>query len=222
MEDEARGLGEVFDPKREWVDHPGMRPHWAQAGTIVFITMSAIDALPRAVLELWEREKAEWLAVRGHREAGHWSVVVPTLSPAERTAFQTEFRWKKERELDTCHGRCLLRRPELAEIVVNTLRHFDGDRYRLGDFVVMPNHLHLLAVFPDAETMRDQCASWSRYSARRIRKALGERGAFWREEPFDHLVRSGEQYEYLRRYIAENPLVAGLREGEFVSWRREG
>ena len=38
---------------------------------------------------------------------------------------------------------------------------------------------------------------------------------------FDHLVRSPEQFEYLRRYIADNPKAAGLASGEYLCWRRE-
>jgi type I restriction enzyme R subunit len=35
------------------------------------------------------------------------------------------------------------------------------------------------------------------------------------------LVRSVEQYQYLRNYIADNPKKAGLREGEFHYRRLE-
>ena len=50
-----------------------------------------------------------------------------------------------------------------------------------------------------------QCDSWLHYTAVRINQAIDEKGKFWQQEPFDHLVRNPEQYEYLRRYIAENP-----------------
>lgn len=41
------------------------------------------------------------------------------------------------------------------------------------------------------------------------------RGKFWQQEPFDHLVRSPDQYDYLREYIADNPSKAGLRPGDY-------
>lgn len=92
----------------------------------------------------------------------------------------------------------------------------------MGDFVVMPNHVHLLAVFPTAEAMEKQCSSWMHFTAVQINKATGAKGRFWQKEPFDHLVRSPEQYEYLRRYIAENPQKAGLRPGEYLHRVYEG
>ena len=80
----------------------------------------------------------------------------------------------------------------------------------MGDFIVMPNHVHLLAAFAAADAMKVQCDSWLHYTAFQINKATGKMGKFWQQEPFDHLVRSLEQYEYLRQYIADNPHKAGL------------
>ena len=92
----------------------------------------------------------------------------------------------------------------------------------MGDFVVMPNHVHLLAAFPTAAAMREQFDSWLHYTAFRINQRIGENGHFWQQEPFDHLVRSVEQYEYLRSYIADNPIKAKLKEGEFMYRRYAG
>ncbi len=215
-------LGEIFDPKAELLIHEHCRPHWSQAGAVVFITFRTQDSIPDEVLERWEREKQEWLRLRGHDSVKHWSVIVPTLTEKERADFQKNFNRCREEFLDTCHGRCLLRRPDLAQIVADSLLHFDGQRYRMGDFVVMPNHVHLLAAFATAEAMKDQCDSWLHYTAFQINKAIGEKGKFWQQEPFDHLVRSLEQYEYLRHYIADNPHKAGLRSGEYLYRRYNG
>jgi type I restriction enzyme R subunit len=84
------------------------------------------------------------------------------LDAEQRQQFAQEFNRVREDFLDTCHGRCVLRRPELAKIVADSLLHFDGERYRMGDFVVMPNHVHLLASFPMEESMKLQCDSWLR------------------------------------------------------------
>ena len=84
----------------------------------------------------------------------------------------------------------------------------------------MPNHVHLLAAFPTEEAMAQQFDSWLHYTAWQINKKLGQRGHFWQQEPFDHLVRNLDQYEYLRRYIADNPRKAKLKEGEYLYYRR--
>ena len=215
-------LGTVFDPNAELLIHEHCRPHWSQAGAIVFITFRTADSIPREVLDRWEAEKQEWLRRRGIDTGTHWSVITETLSEVDRADFQKEFNRCREDFLDTCHGRCLLKRPELARIVADSLLHFDGKRYRMGDFVVMPNHIHLLASFSTAKAMRDQCDSWLHYTAAQINKTLGEKGKYWQQEPFDHLVRSPEQYAYLRKYIEENPLKAELRFGEYLFRRYEG
>lgn len=44
-------LGEFFDPKTEWFVQEHFRPHWSQAGAVVFITFRTHDAIPRAVLK---------------------------------------------------------------------------------------------------------------------------------------------------------------------------
>jgi len=215
-------LGEPFDPKAEWFVHGHFRPHWSQAGAVVFITFRTHDSIPRAVLKRWEREKQDWLRARGHDAAKHWSAVLPTLSGSDRADFHKHFNRCREDFLDTCHGRCLLRRPELARIVADSLLHFDGERYRMGDFVVMPTHVHLLAAFAAPEAMKQQCDSWLHFTARQINRAIGEKGKFWQQEPFDHLVRSTDQYEYLREYIADNPRKARLKPGEYLYRRYDG
>lgn len=214
-------LGAIFDPKSDYFVQEHFRPHWSQAGAVVFITFRTHDSIPRSVLQQWEREKQEWLTLHGHDAEEHWSVVVPTLGEKDRAGFRKRFNRCREEVLDTCCGRCLLRRPELARIVANSLLHFDGSRYRMGDFVVMPTHVHLLAAFANAESMKEQCDSWLHYTARQINQAMGETGKFWQQEPFDHLVRNVEQYERLRHYIADNPRKAGSNPGEYFYYRYE-
>ena len=99
----------------------------------------------------------------------------------------------------------MLRKSELAKTIAESLRYFDGDRYDLTDFVVMPNHVHLLAAFPNEEAMLDQCESWKHFTAVKINRFLGRKQRFWQQDGFDHLIRSAEQFEYLRRYVADNP-----------------
>ena len=207
-------LGEFFDPKADFLIEETCRPHWSQAGAVVFVTFRTNDSIPFEVLDLWERQKKDWMARRGFA-GGHWSENLNQLNEGDRAQFNKEFNRTREDCLDTCLGECVLKQPRLASIVASSLLHFDKVRYRMGDFIVMPNHVHLLCVFPNEELMRKQFDSWQQFTATRINRLLGQTGKFWQGDPFDHLVRSPEQYEYLRKYIAENPLKAGLREGEF-------
>jgi putative transposase len=215
-------LGELFDPNGELLIREHCRPHWSQAGAVVFITFRTADSIPREVVQRWDREKLAWLRQRGWDEGEEWRDILPQVPDKDRDEFHQTFNRCREVFLDSCQGRCLLRRPELAKIVAESLLHFDGERYRLGDFIVMPNHVHLLAAFATADALTEQCDSWLHYTAVRINRTIGEQGKFWQQEPFDHLVRSPEQYDYLRRYIAENPQKAGLRSGEYLYRRHEG
>ncbi len=214
-------LGDLFDPKSEYFVSEHLRPHWSQNGAIVFVTFRTHDSIPSAIVAQWDLEKQQWLASRGYSEPRRWSDIVPTLTEKDRAEFQRHFERTRDDFLDGCAGRCLLRRPEFAQIVAQSLLHFDGVRYRMGDFIVMPNHVHLLCAFPSPESMAGAFDSWLHYTAVRINRALGESGRFWQGEPFDHLVRSWTQYEYFREYIAANPVKAGLKQGEYIHWRLE-
>jgi len=84
----------------------------------------------------------------------------------------------------------------------------------------MPNHVHLLAAFKNECQMLTQCEAWKHYQAVRINRAIGSSGRFWQQDSFDHLVRSVEQFEYFRRYIADNPRKASLSLGEFITFSK--
>ncbi len=188
-------------------------PHSAQAGAISFITWRTADSLPSAVLDRLAAERAEWLRGRG----GDVARLTPTAA-FEYKRF-TRSRWNHA--LDSGLGACPLRDPACAGVVADALRHFDGDRYILFDFVVMPNHVHVLAAFPDTVAMRRQCESWKHFTAVGLNRRLGRTGRFWQEECFDYLTRSDAQFVKLREYIAMNPVRAGLSAGEYTHYSRD-
>jgi len=187
----------------------------------MFLTFRTADSMPRDVLLRWDAEARDWL--REHGWPLHSSVPVPEWHQLP-DPLQTDFRKHRDTRwhwhLDSCQGKCQLRKREFAEIVQNSLLHFDGERYDLDSLIVMPNHVHVLVQFRPPTTCRKQCESWLRYSATQINKLLGRKGEFWQSEPFDHLVRSGKQFEYLQRYIAENGTKAGLPSSDYLYWKR--
>jgi type I restriction enzyme R subunit len=178
------------------------------------------------VAELWHQRRDDWLRRHGISPAigspgaPSCGAALRTLPDAQQREFHRTFSREFMAHLDKGHGACVLKRPELAKIVADSLMHFDGQRYLLGDFVVMPNHVHVLACLLGDTDLEAQCYSWKKYMATRINRLLGQKGRFWQEESFDHLVRSPEQFDYLRGYIADNPRKANLRRGEYLHWRR--
>src|SRR5262245_24296062 len=252
----------AFDPNEPYSVVWRRLPHWAQAGTVCFITWRTADSLPREVVERWIAERDALLLKEGicvdesgfvmHADVGgaaecgwispksanrgsfgrrqekpdfgeirlHWKALVDRLSPPVRWKLQCDLTDRFEEHLDECHGACLLRRRDLANIVGESLRKFDGQRYELTDFVVMPNHVHILAAFHDEQGMLAQCASWKRYTARRINQATAQQGSFWQEDAFDHLVRSPDQFDHYRRYIAANGPKAGLPDTGYLLYSK--
>jgi putative transposase len=101
-------------------------------------------------------------------------------------------------------------RPEIARLLVTALRDGDQkfDRYRLHSFVVMPNHVHVL-VTPIVASTR-WLGTLKGYTAHEANRMLSSTGYFWQDESYDHVVRSGVEFERVRNYIENNPVTAGL------------
>ena len=212
----------VFDPEAEVAIIERRLPHWGQAGAIAFLTFRTADSMPKSVLDRWHADRASWL--RDHRidpDSKNWKQALQRLGREKSCEFHDVFSNRWHDELDACHGECVLRRSELAAIVANSLHHFHGDRYLMLDFVVMPNHVHILCSFQNDETMTRQCESWKHYTAVRIHRELKASGRFWQQDGFDHLVRSEKQFQYLRLYIAGNPEKARLKPGEYLHYSNE-
>jgi type I restriction enzyme R subunit len=196
-------------------------PHWSQAGAITFITWRTDDSIPEHVLKLWRADRCRWL--RAHHidpDDPAWKTQFACLKTRHQAEFHRMFSDRWHAELDAGYGECLLRRPELAKVVVDSLHHFDDERYSLTDYVIMPNHVHLLAAFCNEGALLTQCESWKHFTATQINRRLGRKGRFWEQDGFDHIVRNDGWFEYYRRYIAENAFKAQLNPGEFVHYSK--
>jgi len=117
--------------------------------------------------------------------------------------------------LNRGHGRCELQWQALREIVADVLLSGDGLAYKLGDFVVMPNHAHLLVGMHPGRRADEQCRQWMDESTRLINEARRRDGAFWHPEPINHRVRDWDDFDECRKRIHLDPKRAGLRVGEF-------
>jgi REP element-mobilizing transposase RayT len=216
----AETLFDLFDPADEIEVSYRRLPHWQQTGKTYFVTFRTDDSVPESIALEWRDSRVRWLADHGIDSFKRsWRESLARLPDEIRREFQSRFTDRFQDILDDCHGECVLRRPELAGIVSKSLLHFDHQRYEMSDFVVMPNHVHLLAQFTTT-TMKNQCESWKHYTAVQINRSLGKKGRFWQIDQFDALVRSEMQFEAIKAYIAENPRKAKLRKGEFIHYAR--
>ncbi len=189
-----------FDPSQPVGHLSGNLPHWRQGGVTYFVTFRLADSIPQSKLRQWQEEKALWLK----------------RNPDPHTAAQAKEFWRLfperfHRWLDAGHGACVLGEVRVVELLEEVLRHFDGQRYGLGEHVVMPNHVHAV-VAPLADFgLSTILHSWKSFSANRINGMLGRRGTLWQKESFDHVVRGPEQLARINEYIRENPKASEKR-----------
>ena len=121
-----------------------------------------------------------------------------------------------DRWLDAGHGACFLRNPELARTVSDSLLFFNGLRYDVATFVVMPNHVHVLFRLRAPARLEGVLMSWKGYTAKEINKRLSRRGVFWQSEYWDRIVRNDTHFARCWEYIRENPVLARLPAGEYL------
>ncbi len=168
-------------------------PHLEQDGGIHFTTFRLADSLPWEKVRLWKYERDQWLLANPPPHTGEQLRVLCQLVPQ-----------RVHKYLDAGHGACLLCHSSAQDIVEQVLRFGDCTTYRLGNFVIMPNHVHAL-VQPITGRFKDIAQAWKSISSRRINKSLGRHGQLWQEEPFSHILRSHQRLEAARQYIRDNP-----------------
>jgi len=97
----------------------------------------------------------------------------------------------------------------MARLFVEVLFHYrDQKNYLLHEFVLMPNHFHLL-ISPAVSLERSLQLIKGGFSYR-ARKELGFGGEIWEKSFYDRRVRDIEEYQRFRQYIHWNPVKSGL------------
>jgi putative DNA methylase len=179
--------------------HRTRLPHWEAGEAPQHIIFRLADSLPTHLLAQWEEE----------------------LRHLPETRRNAERRQRIEQALDAGHGSCLLRDPALAQIVEDALLHFDGLRYRLHEWAVMPNHVHVLVTPLHGYSLSSIVHSWKSYTAKAINRVRGSSGPVWQEDYFDRMVRDEAHFARVAAYVRENPQRAGLPEELWVGSIRE-
>jgi REP element-mobilizing transposase RayT len=112
--------------------------------------------------------------------------------------------------LDQGYGRRDLEIPAIAELVQRALLQFDGERYSLIAWCVMPNHVHTLIETRMGHRLDRVVHSWKSFTAKQANRWLNRDGAFWAPEHFDRYMRDNTHFAATRAYIERNPVKAGL------------
>ncbi len=210
-------IGEPSEPSGSYWHSRGYLPHLESADKIQHVTFHLADSLPKSVLDRLEAE-------------------LKRLPPEKQ---DVERRKRIEAWIDAGHGSCVLREAEIATMVQNSFLTFDGQRYRLLAWVVMPNHVHVLFQPLNGWTVAKIVASWKKFTARKIcdyRRAnagyanppIGDAknanqeigdpsGRVWHREYWDRYIRDERHFQRAVEYIHQNPVKAGLV-GKAEAW----
>ena len=168
----------------------GFLPHIDQPELSQFVTFRLGDSLPSSLLAEWKLE----------------------LKPSPQNQVEAELRRRTAEYIDRGAGECHLAIAECAEAVVNCLRYRDNIDYHLHAYVVMPNHVHVLATLTSRLGLAEVVRAWKGITARAINEHLGRMGQVWAREYFDRFIRDAAQFNEVVKYIGQNSVSTGLCE----------
>ena len=123
---------------------------------------------------------------------------------------------------DAGYGQCFLRDERIAAVMQDTLKHFDGERYQLICWCIMPNHVHVLIEVNEGWSLSRIMHGWRSYTANEANRILGRTGKFWMEEYYDRYIRNDNHLQKTINYILNNPANAGLDGWPWVGDRSTG
>ncbi len=108
-------------------------------------------------------------------------------------------------------SRRLLQSDRNAELLIEVLRSLVAERrFELHDFVIMPDHLHLLLTVHDEMTIEKAMQLIKGRFSHRLSHETGYRGDVWQRGFTEEQVMNRESFERHSEYIAQNPVKAGI------------
>lgn len=115
-----------------------------------------------------------------------------------------------EEIIDQCYGSCLLKNPDVADIIQKAIFSFNLIFYQLLAWVIMPNHVHLLFLQYKTASISLIMQRIKGSTSRTINKGLKQTGQLWQQDYFDTFIRDEEHFCRVKEYIELNPVKAGL------------
>jgi len=133
-------------------------------------------------------------------------VTIPYRGTSESgTYFITASTWGKT---------CKLQSERTACLFMDVLEHYrKAGKYRLHEFVIMPNHFHLLITPTPPVTLEKTFQFIKGGFSYRAKKGLRMLHDIWQASFYDRRVRNGSEYLRFRHYIHMNPVRRGLAVG---------
>jgi REP element-mobilizing transposase RayT len=196
---------DFFNASKEVIIHIGKYlPHWRQKNVWYFVTFRLYNSIPKESIELLKEERQRWLIKTNKKDFNE-------LTDNEKQEFYRLFSRRIEQILNSGYSSHILMNENIAKIVADALLYYNNERYILDDWVIMPNHVHVLVKpLGDYDLSNNILHTWKSYTANEINKILGQKGQFWSHESYDHIVRDEESFYFIKRYIRNNPAKAGI------------
>jgi len=111
----------------------------------------------------------------------------------------------------TSMGRRLLQSDRNATLFIDVLRSYvAAGKFKLNDFVVMPDHVHLLVTVSGDMTIEKAMQLIKGGFSYRLKKEFGYEGEVWQHGFSEVRADDEESFRQHREYIAQNPVRAGL------------
>jgi putative transposase len=86
----------------------------------------------------------------------------------------------------------------------------DLDGWFVGDYLLMPDHVHLFArAALDAKPLADWMKTWKSLSSRELKNSRNVPPPLWQRDYFDRFLRTSESYREKWDYVAMNPVRKG-------------
>ena len=136
-----------------------------------------------------------------------WEIQLKDLTDQHKLVVMQQ---RIEKYLDQGYGKCFLKDPMIAKLVQDSLLKFDGDRYNLFAWCVMPNHEHAMMTRSESLELETIMQAHKSYTAHEANKLLRRKGRFWMDEYYDRYVRNQDHFYNALRYIENNPVKAKL------------
>jgi putative transposase len=182
----------------------GRLPHWEVEDGRYFVTIHLAGAIPVS-----GRNRILLLS--------HQAAELPQSSEAwlqlQRRIFAEMESW-----LDRAKNVDHLAHEAVAQMVVESIRHRErrGD-WRMFEFVVMPNHIHLFFELL-REGLKGTLSEFKRWTGHEAAKLLNLKAdRIWQREWFDHWSRSDDEDDKIIFYTRNNPVKAGLV-AQYMDW----
>jgi urease accessory protein len=175
----------------------GYLPHWDFADSVQAVTFRLADSLPNKVVKEW-------------REELRVAIDSPDTQVSQKA--RADLQQRISHFEDAGHGSCLLAKPEHAKVVQDALIKGHGTTYKLIDWCIMPNHVHVLIRLLDETPLGKVIKHWKAPTAVEINRLENRTGSFWMIDYHDRLIRDLDHLHNAKAYIRNNPVKAGICE----------